>query len=121
MKSKYRLGIIEIYWNKKHSKNKNLEGHFIMVTPVSLTNFKHIGFYNILSCHYNYFNNNYFSKYKKHNLIRNYFGIYSNLNNYKISIIKIINIDNFEVAIDKTFFLKIFQRKIKNFLINHSK
>lgn len=121
MKNKYRLGIIELYWDKKHTINKKLEGHYIMVTPVSLTNFKHIGFYNILNCHFNFINYHYFNLCKSHNLIRNYYNIYSNLNNYKISIIEIIEIDNFNVAIDKTFFLKIFQRKIKNFLINHSK
>tara|TARA_B100001173_G_C15943767_1_gene528282 strand:- start:138 stop:500 length:363 start_codon:yes stop_codon:yes gene_type:complete len=120
MKSKYRLGIIELYWNRKHTKNEKLEGHFIMVTPVSLTNFKSKGFNLILNCHFNFINCYYFNIYKNHNLIRNYYKIYSNLNNYKISIIEIIKIDNFNVAIDKTFFLKIFQRKIKNKLKSQS-
>ena len=113
MNSRFRLGIIELYWDKKHTIYDCLEGRFIMVTPVNLVNFYSKGFHSILYAHYLNYKINYFKFIKKHNLIRNYYKIYSNLNNYKISIIEIIKINGINTSIDKTFFLKILQRKIR--------
>lgn len=119
MKSKYELGICELYNSHIHGFTKSsyihMDGHYIVYWSIDLDSFMFCDDYKdvislLVDGYYIYINNT------RHPTIRNYNNIIKRVNYIKLDIIECIEIDSGEIiAIIKTFWIKIFQRKWKKY------
>ena len=119
--SLYKLGIIELFFPNRHTKELNtkehyLNGHYICTTPISINNFYNEKFALLIKNAYKLLYEDYINhELNNHYFHKNFKNIVQNDNYFNIKIIKIIYINNLKIIIDKTFFLKILQRKWKKY------
>lgn len=125
--SYYRLGIIELFFPNRHLKEINvrehyLNGHYICTTPISITNFYNNNFIFLIKNAYKLLYNEYIDyELNNHYFHKNFKNIIDNDNYFNVKIIQIIFINDFKLIIDKTFFLRILQRKWKKYFYKNFK
>ena len=125
--SYYRLGIIELFFPNRHSKEINirehyLNGYYICTTPISIHNFYHKKFISLIKDAYKLLYNDYIGyELNNHYFHKNFRNIIDSDNYFDVKIIQIIFINDFKLIIDKTFFLRILQRKWKKYFYENFK
>lgn len=120
--SEYKLAIIELFYPIKHldclyvTKHIN-NGNYILELPLSLRNFYNKKLIDMIIKSYKIFYQNKFVDFNfdYHYFHPNFKNIIANENYFNIKIIKIIYINYNKIIIDKTFYLKIFQRKFRKY------
>ena len=121
--SKYTLGIIELFYPVRHLDSFNIthhenNGYYICSMPISLRNFYNKKLINIIKDSYKLLYKEQFIDYHYdyHYFHPNFENMITNDDYFNIKILKIININyKKNIVIDKTFFLKILQRKFKKY------
>lgn len=123
----YKLGIIELFFSNRHSKDINvrehaLNGYYICSTPISNDNFFNRKFIILIKNAYKLLYEDYISyELENHYFHKNFKNIIHSDNYFDVKIIKIIYINDFKLIIDKTFFLRILQRKWKKYFYKNFK
>ncbi len=120
--SKYKLGIIELYFPPRHDESlcyynpKNI-GHYTCVLPITLRTF-----YNkrcidlMIHNYYHYYETHFFNLHINDHLYHpNFENMVKNTNYFNVKIIHVIQEKERNHVIDKTSFFKIFQRKLKKY------
>ena len=121
--STYTLGIIELFYPPRHLDLLNVHihpdnGYYVCPVTISLKNFYNIKLVNFIKNSFILLYNDQFIEYNcdYHYFHPNFKNIIQSEDYFNIKILKIININsNKNIIIDKTFFLKIFQRKFKKY------
>ena len=125
--SYYRLGIIELFFPNRHSneinvQEHNLNGYNVCSTPISIHNFYNKKFIVLIKEAYKLLYEDYISyELENHYFHKNFKNIVLDDNYFDVKIIQIIFINDFKLIIDKTFFLRILQRKWKKYFYKNFK
>ena len=120
--SKYKLGIIELFFPVRHNESySTLEhksnGYYSCSLNISLNNFYNKTLLKLLCSTYVLF---YEENYIYNDLCYHYFhpnfeNIVKNDNYFNVKIIHLIKENNNNIVIDKTIYLKLFQKKFKKY------
>jgi len=122
MNSKYKLGIIELFYPARHinslnTKNHPFNGYYICTYTMSVNNFFNKKLLYLIIDSYKKLYMDYYIEYNftEHYFHPNFNEIISHDNYFDIKIIEIIYENNKKIILDKTCHLKIFQKKFKKY------
>lgn len=123
--SRFKLGIIELFYPIRHEELYNIKehsknGYYLCSLNISIRNFFNKTLIDLLyQTHILFYNKSFINNgLCYHYFHPNFENIVKNENYFNIKIIEIFYIDNKEIIVDKTFFLKLLQKKWKKYYYN---